>query len=150
MPTQVPIADHLFTWPSDDPRLLASRCTDCDNHMFPVQAGCSRCGGASTETVELGRRGTLWTWTVQSYPPKAPPFAGDADPATFEPYGVGYVDIEGKLLLESRLTVADPADLDFDMEVELVLDPLFVNDDGDEVVTFAFAPVGEPTAGSVS
>ena len=54
--------------PSDEPRLLASRCTDCDNHMFPVQADCPRCSGASTETVELGRTGTLWTWTVQGYP----------------------------------------------------------------------------------
>jgi uncharacterized OB-fold protein len=116
--------------------------------MFPVQDGCSRCSGASTETVELGRRGTLWTWTVQSYPPKAPPFAGNADPETFEPYGVGYIDIDGRLLVESRLTVADPDDLDIGMELELVIDPLFVNDDGDEVVTFAFAPVGAPPESS--
>ncbi len=141
MPTQVPIADGLFTWPSDAPALLASRCPACANHMFPMQDGCSRCGGASTETVELGRRGTLWTWTVQSYPPKAPPFAGNADPETFVPYGVGYVDIDGKLLVESRLTVSDPARLEIGMEVEMVVDPLFVNADGDEVVTFAFAPV---------
>ena len=108
---QVPVASHLFTWPSDSPRLLASRCTDCANHMFPVQAGCSKCGGASTATVELANRGTLWTWTVQSYPPKAPPYAGNVDPETFEPYGVGYVELDGKLLVESRLTVADPEQL---------------------------------------
>ena len=35
MPTQVPIAEGLFTWPADQPRLLARRCLDCDNHMFP-------------------------------------------------------------------------------------------------------------------
>lgn len=141
MPTQVPITDGLFTWPSDAPRLLASRCTACGNHMFPVQQSCSRCSGASTETVELGRRGTLWTWTVQSYPPKAPPFAGNDDPATFVPYGVGYIDIDGQLLVESRLTVSDPEQIEIGMELELVVDPLFVNDDGDEVVTFAFAPI---------
>jgi uncharacterized OB-fold protein len=109
--------------------------------MFPVQGGCSRCGGASTETVELGRQGTLWTWTVQSYPPKAPPFAGNADPATFEPYGVGYVELDGKLLVESRLTLADPDRLEIGMSLELVIDPLYTNDHGDQVVTFAFAPV---------
>ena len=146
MPIDIPITDGLFTGPPDAPRLLGSRCTACGNHMFPVQDGCSRCSGASTETVELGRRGTLWTWTVQSYPPKAPPFAGNADPETFEPYGVGYIDIDGRLLVESRLTVADPDDLDIGMELEMVIDPLFVNDDGDEVVTFAFAPVGVPAA----
>lgn len=140
MPTQVPVADGVFTWPSDQPRLIASRCRDCDNHMFPVQADCPRCSGESTETVELERTGTLWTWTVQNYPPKAPPFAGNADPATFVPYGVGYVDIEGKVRVESRLTVADPAELTIGMDLELIVDPLYTNDDGDEVVTFAFAP----------
>ena len=145
MPTQVPITDGLFTWPSDSPRLLASRCTDCANHVFPAQPDCPKCSGSSTETVELEREGTLWTWTVQSYPPKSPPFAGNADPATFEPYGVGYIDIEGKLLVESRLTVADPALLDFGMTCELVIDPLYIDASGDEVVTFAFAPVGATT-----
>ena len=137
---RVPVAEGVFTWPSAEPRLIASRCTDCGNHMFPVQADCPRCSGASTEPVELGRTGTLWTWTIQSYPPKSPPYAGNADPATFEPFGVGYVDIDGKVRVESRLTVADPAELEIGMEMALVLDPLYTNDAGEEVVTFAFAP----------
>ena len=112
--------------------------------MFPLQGGCSKCGGASTKTVELSGRGTLWTWTVQSYPPKAPPFAGNVDPATFEPYGVGYVEIDGKLMVESRLTIADPNLLDIGMELEMVLDPLYINTNGEQVVTFAFAPVATP------
>ena len=148
MPNQIPIAEGLFTWPSDEPRLLAGRCTDCGNHMSPVQADCPRCSGDSTETVELGRTGTLWTWTVQSYPPKAPPFAGDADPATFEPYGVGYVEIDGKVRVESRLTISDPDELTIGMEMETVIDPLYLNDDGDEVVTFAFAPTGRTHEGA--
>ena len=137
---QVPIADGLFTWPSESPRLLAGRCRDCGNHMFPPQEGCTRCSRTAVETVELGHRGTLWTWTVQSYAPKAPPYAGDADPETFHPYGVGYIDIDGKLLVESRLTASDPAELEIGMEMDLVIEPLFVDEDGNEVVTFAFEP----------
>ena len=143
VPNQVPVADGLFTGPADAPRLLASRCTQCDNHMFPVQDDCPKCSGNATETVTLDRRGTLWTWTVQNYPPKAPPYAGDADPDTFRPYGVGYVEIEGKVRVEARLTQADPERLAIGQEVELVLDPLYVDDDGDQVVTFAFAPVAD-------
>ncbi|MGI9578810.1 MAG: Zn-ribbon domain-containing OB-fold protein, partial [Microthrixaceae bacterium] len=86
-------------------------------------------------------RGTLWTWTVQAFPPKAPPYAGDDAPEVFQPFGVGYVDIDSKLLVETRITLANPDDLEIGMELELVVEPLFVNDGGDEVVTFAFGPV---------
>jgi|TARA_B100000749_G_scaffold109504_1_gene83697 uncharacterized OB-fold protein len=108
--------------------------------MFPTQGNCPRCSGSETETVELSRDGTLWTWTVQGYPPKSPPYAGDADPKTFEPFGVGYVDLPGQLKVETRLTVNDPAQIEIGMEMEMVLVPLYTNEDGDEVVTFAFAP----------
>lgn len=142
MPTQVPVSEGVFTWPSGEPHLIGSRCTTCGNHMFPAQSGCPRCTGTETETVELGRRGTLWTWTVQGFPPKAPPFAGDADPKTFEPFGVGYVELPGEVKVETRLTVADPDRLEIGMEMELVIVPLTTDDDGNEVVTFAFQPVG--------
>jgi uncharacterized OB-fold protein len=142
MPTQVPVSDGVFTWPSDEPHLIGSRCTNCGNHMFPVQSGCPKCTGSETETVELGRRGTLWTWTVQGFPPKAPPYAGDADPKTFQPFGVGYVELPGEVKVEARLTEADPSKLRIGMEMELVIIPLAVDADGNEVVTFAFQPVG--------
>lgn len=140
MSQRVPVEEGIFTWPSDNPRLIGSRCTDCDNHMFPVQADCPRCSGSSTETVELAGEGTLWTWTVQGYPPKAPPYLGNADPKTFEPYGVGYIELDGKVKVESRLTLNDPTDIEIGMELEMLLVPLYMNDDGDEVVTFAFGP----------
>lgn len=131
----------MFTWPSEHPRLLGSRCTNCGNHMFPVQSGCPRCTGNDTEMVELESRGTLWTWTVQGFPPKSPPYAGNDDPKTFEPFGVGYVELPGQVKVETRLTEADPARLTIGMEMELVIVPLTTDDSGDEIVTFAFAPV---------
>jgi uncharacterized OB-fold protein len=142
MPRQVPVSEGVFTWPCDEPHLLGSRCTNCGNHMFPVQSGCPRCTGSETETVELGRRGTLWTWTVQGFPPKSPPYAGDADPKTFRPFGVGYVELPGEVKVEARLTEADPSKLEIGMEMELVIIPLTTDAEGNEVVTFAFQPVG--------
>jgi uncharacterized protein len=50
--------------------------------------------------------------------------------------------------VEARLTEHDPDKLDFGMEVELAVIPFYVDADGDEVMTFAFAPVPDHAAGS--
>ena len=136
-----PIAEELFTWPSDAPQLIGARCPACEAMTFPQQASCPRCG-AGMERHLLARRGTLWTYTVQSFEPK-PPYDG---PAPFVPYGVGYVELPGELLVESRLTEADPDRLEIGAEVELVIEPFRRDADGDEVLTFAFRPVREGAA----
>ena len=65
---------------------------------------------------------------------------GDTGKDTFEPFGMGWVQVSDTLMIESRLTEADPEKLDFGMPVELVLIPLTVDDDGNEVLSFAFQP----------
>ncbi len=136
----VPVAEGIFTWPSDEPQLIGSRCTECGIVTFPAQASCPRC--PSTEMAEhvLPRRGHLWAWTTQEFPPPAPPYAGPTG-ADFVPFGVGYIDLGGEVKVEAHLTEADPAALATGMEMELVVVP-FGERDGDEVVTFAFRPVG--------
>lgn len=143
MSQQVPVAEGVFTFPAESPQLIGSRCTNCDNHMFPTQSSCPRCAGTETEEVLLSNTGTLWTWTVQGYPPKSPPYAGNADPKTFEPFGVGYVELPDQVRVESRLTIADPERLEIGMKMKMVLVPLRTDDDGNEVVTFAFAPTDD-------
>jgi uncharacterized OB-fold protein len=91
--------------------------------------------------VLLPRSGTLWTWTIQGFRPKSPPYKGDDAPETFEPFGVGYVDLEGELMVEARLTENDPERLAIGAELELVVVPLYREEDGTEVVTYAFRPV---------
>jgi len=90
----------------------------------------------------LPRRGTVVAWTTQGFVPKLP-YAGSDTAETFQPFGVGLVQLEDVVRVEGRLTENDPAKLRFGMEVELVMVPFFVDKDGDEVMTFAFAPVGE-------
>ena len=139
--TQIPVSPGVFTWPADEPRLLGSRCRSCGNHMFPTQSGCPRCTANDTEVVELGRRGTLWTWTVQGFPPK-PGFQGDPTGKHFQPFGVGLVQLGDVVRVEARLSESDPERLAFGQEVELRIVPFFTDEDGDEIMTFEFAPVG--------
>lgn len=137
MPTTVPVADGLFTWPSSDPSLIGGACRDCGTVTFPMQQSCPRCTGSDVEERLLDRTGTLWTFTVQGFPPK-PPYAG---PEPFEPYGVGYVELGGQVMVEARLTESDPDRLRIGAPMELVVVPFRRDDEGNEVVTFAFRPV---------
>lgn len=138
---RVPVAEGMFTWPADEPALIGSRCAACGIVTFPTQDSCPRC--SSTEMVDhlLSRRGRLWAWTTQHFPPPSPPYAGPGGNA-FVPFGVGYVDLGGEVKVEARLTEADPDALAAGMEMELVLVPFRTDDEGNEVMTFAFRPIG--------
>jgi uncharacterized OB-fold protein len=138
MPT-VAFPPDVFTWPADEPQLIGGRCASCQAVAFPVATSCPRCGSTDVDEHLLPRRGTLWTWTTQEFLPKEPYASGETD-ETFRPYGVGLVQLGDEVRVEARLTEADPAKLDFGMEVELVVVPF--RDDGDTTtVTFAFKPV---------
>ena len=137
--TGVPAAEGLFTWPSDEPQLIGSRCTACGIVTFPTQGSCPRCASTGMEDRLLPRRGSLWAWTTQEFPPPSPPYAGPTGDA-FEPFGLGYVDLD-EVKVETRLTEAEPSRLAHGMEMELVVVPLRTDDDGNEVVSFAFRPV---------
>jgi uncharacterized OB-fold protein len=140
---QRPVAEGLFDWPSDDPGLIGSACRLCDTVIFPQQSSCPRCTAEDTAARLLPRRGTLWTFTVQGFLPKSPPYAGTETPATFVPYGVGYVDL-GDVKVEARLTEADATKLRIGMEMELVVLPFAADVDGTEIMTFAFRPAAAP------
>ena len=137
---QVPVADGVFTFPAAEPQLIGSRCGACGIVTFPAQDSCPRC--ASTEMAEhlLPRRGRLWAWTTQDFPPPSVPYLGPSG-KDFVPFGVGYVELPGEVKVETRLTTADPAVLTRGLEMELTLVPFRTDAEGNEVVTFAFRPV---------
>ncbi|WP_371667996.1 OB-fold domain-containing protein [Streptomyces sp. NBC_00289] len=143
---QRPVAEGLFTWPATEsapPRLIASECADCGLVSFPSAADCVRCASRESKERLLSDRGTLWTYTTQGFRPPSPPYDG---PAAFEPYTVGYVELPGELLVEARLTEPDPDRLRIGQDMRLTLVPYTVQDDGTEVMTFAFAPAEEETS----
>lgn len=136
--SQLPLAEGLYTWPSDAPQLIASRCESCGEVAFPKQSSCPHCTGESVEEILLSRRGTLWTWTIQGFPPP-PPYIGDAE--RFEPFGVGYIELPEGIRVESRLTSSDAEALRIGMEMELVVEKFVEDAEGRDLMTFAFRPV---------
>ena len=134
---KIPIHAGLFTWPSTQSQLLGSRCDHCGEVAFPAQKSCRACSGVDTTIIELGDRGILWSWTIQGFLPKTP-YASDETAATFRPYGVGYIEMPGGVRVESRLHENQPEQLRIGMAMELVIEPFRVDNDGNELLTFAF------------
>lgn len=87
------IATGLFT-DEAQPRLIGGKDRETGRIVFP-------CPPASThEPVPLSREGTLWSFTVQRFRPKTPPYLG---PEAFAPWVVAYVELPGEVIVEARL-----------------------------------------------
>jgi len=116
------------------PRLVASRCLSCRSLSFPYRLSCTRCSAEAVAQELLADTGTLWTWTVQTFRPK-PPYPQHGE---FTPFGVGYVELDGQIRVETRLTESDPSRLHIGMPVQLRLVTVPAAE-GDSVM-FAFGP----------
>ncbi len=161
-PIRRPIEDGYFTIPaepSETPRLIGSRCPECDEHFFPRRFVCARCLAEGCVDVLLGPRGHIYTWTyvhVPLFAKRDRKARGNADrrsrgpsgPAPEAPgagsmssYGVAQVDLpEGPRVQGILLGESD--DVSIGMEVELDLETLGEDAEGKEIVIFRFRPVG--------
>jgi uncharacterized protein len=126
------VRDGLFT-DGDPPALLGTRCGNCGSVHFPRADACTYCATADPEPVELSRRGTLWAWTAVTAAP--PGYLGEV------PFGVGVVELPEGVRVITRLTESDPGVLTEGQPMELRVVPLHEDKDGNDVVSYAFAPV---------
>ncbi len=88
------IAEGLLTHGAA-PALIGGRDRSTGRIVFPCPADAER-----FEAVELPREGRIWSWTVQRFRPKSPPYTG---PEAFEPYAIAYVELLGATIVETRL-----------------------------------------------
>ncbi len=135
---RVAIEPGYFTVPDDPgepPRLLGSRCPRCGEVFYPRRLVCAKCLHEGSDDVELGPRGTLYTWTYVHVPLFA------KRDRTIDAYGVGQVDLpEGPRV--QAILVGGPDDFEIGMELELDLESLGPDKAGDEIVIYRFRPVG--------
>jgi hypothetical protein len=127
------------------PALLGSRCRGCATVFFPAEeTWCRnpRCNSTEFEAIELSRRGRIWSYTDAQYQPPEPYVA--ADP--YVPFALCAVELaaEGIVVLGQVAPGYGVDDLEVGMEVELVVDVLYRDDDGDKLV-WKWQPVKEST-----
>lgn len=137
--TQPAIGGWFATDHSGAPHLIGARCPRCGSYVFPPRAaGCPNpaCDGDVLDAVPLSRRGTLWSYTENRYPPPAPYPA--ADP--FEPFAIAAVELadEGLIVLGKVIEGTLAADLEVGMAMETTTMPLFTDDDGVEHIVHAW------------
>jgi len=148
--TRQPAIEGWFVAGEDGaaPALLGSRCTGCGTFAFPTQSGACRnpdCGSESFETVELSRRGRIWSYTDARYQPPAPYVA--ADP--YVPFCLAAVELAHEKLVVMGQVVGGVTvdDLAVGDEVELVIETLYSEKDTDYLV-WKWRPLSAGTAGA--
>ena len=131
--------EGLFAAEADGARLLGSRCATCEAPYFPKSPLCHNpdCADSKMEDARFGPRGTVWSCSVQNYPP--PPPARYDEP--YKPYALGVVDLSDGLRVVGRMAVDDPENVTVGGKVELVIGPLCTEADGTEVTTWMFRPI---------
>src|SRR6188472_3963931 len=143
--TDAPATPAIEGWfrTGPEPALVASRCTTCGSVFFPPTAGFCRnpaCSGEDFEATELSRRGTVWSYTDAQYQPP-PPYVPASDP--YEPFALAAVELpEGIVVLGQVAAGFGVADLEVGREVELVVETLYTDDDGDRTI-WRWKPVAE-------
>jgi uncharacterized OB-fold protein len=129
----IPIAPNVFST-GPELRLIGGRHRHTRKFVFPLPAT------GDFDAVELPAHGGLWSFTIQRFAPKSPPYRR-MEP--FVPFAVGYVELAGALIVESPLTQVAFEDLHVGLAMELTTIDCG-RDAGEIVQSFAFRPSSSP------
>ena len=144
-PQPTPAVEGWFTLDETGPALIGGRCSGCRTYVFPpTSTACPNpdCDSMSFDSVELSRRGRVWSYTDARYQPPAPYVASDP----YEPFCLAAVELEEERLVVLGQVVSGVTvdDLHVGMEVELVLGTL--HPDTPPNPPSSLPPDGEDTA----
>ena len=131
---EIPIREGLFQIPfspSENPYLIGSRCRNCQDVMFPQRPICLNCFGEDLEQVRLSFRGRLFTFTINHQGPREFP----------TPYASGFVDLPEGVRIYSLLTDWEAKGLKIGIEMELVIEKIKEDSEGNIVMGYKFRPV---------
>lgn len=135
-PGEVLIREGLFKFPDAScprPRLVAGRCAACGNIVFPKLDLCPQCSSDRLlEEVELGPRGTIYTYTV----------ARQAFPGFDVPYVIAAVTFPEGVHVLGHVETSDVDAIRIGQEVEVRIGAIKTNMAGDKVISYKFAVVG--------
>ena len=135
---EVPALPDLFTWSEDGVHLMSAHCCSCGTFFFPRyheqhRPGCSR---QEIENVLLNKRGKLVSYTVQFYMPP-PPFKTDNN---ITPYIIGQVEFPEGIQIVGIVISCQSHHLKVGLAMETTTFTLYQDEEGQDIVTWAFQP----------
>jgi uncharacterized OB-fold protein len=133
---RVPVRPGL--WDSEEPpSLIGSRCPACGEVFFPKRERgiCIRCQHRGLEEVKLSQQGKIHSFSVIMQQPTQF-YVGTV------PYAYGIIMLQ-EVRVQAHFTGCDFKDLKIGMPVELVIEKLGEDEQGNEVMAHKFRPVRE-------
>ncbi|NNE40779.1 MAG: Zn-ribbon domain-containing OB-fold protein [Marinicaulis sp.] len=115
--------------------LVGQKCVDCGKIAYPRKRVCPQCFSSDLDEYLLSRSGTLHTFTTT--------YLGS--PSLKPPYTIGFLDLPEGIKLMGVILAAHPTEssLTVGMKMEIVLDVLREDPDGEDVYCYMFRPFTE-------
>ncbi|MGV0793484.1 Zn-ribbon domain-containing OB-fold protein [Mycolicibacterium sp. XJ1819] len=136
------IAENLFRVDGDRAVLLGSRRRSTGVVRFPAERpelyDANPAIQDDIEPVELPTEGTLFTFTTQEFPPPLP-YQGHKSPDVFKPYAVGFIELDGRVLVEALLVGVPASELRIGQKMVSTTTTL-ETEAGETFLTYAFRP----------
>ncbi len=131
---KIAVGEGLFRIPEGTGGAIAlngSRCKKCGRYYFPRVERCGVCESKGLDSVEMGWKGRLYSYTVCYFPPPSGKYKG------YFPYSVGIVALEEGILIPARLVTEKEKPIPLDADVDLCLDS-WRDKEGNEIVCYAY------------
>jgi uncharacterized OB-fold protein len=124
---------HLSSSAGDESYLIGSKCKACGAVAFPKRVVCHKCLSQDMAEIPLSKKGKLASFIVSW-----------AAPSGFTPPLImGYIDLPEGVRFLSVITGCKPSPqaLELGQEMELVIEKLRTDADGNHVMIYKYKPV---------
>ena len=118
--------------------LIGFRCRECGVTVFGPATFCQACTSFDLEPVDLGRKGTLFSYTIVRIPPAGWP--GDV------PYVLGQVELPAGPQVLAEVIDCEHSDLVIGMQVELAIKAVAAQEGGADKLVYKWRPATQATA----
>jgi uncharacterized OB-fold protein len=136
---RIPIEEGLWTDPSspgEKAQLIGSRCLSCEELYFPRKKKglCIHCQKRRLEDTKLSGKGKIASFSIVEQSPAGGFYKGPV------PYAYGAVHLMEGVVVQS-LFAGNLDKLHVGLDVEMVIDKLSEDDEGNDIMTYKFSPV---------